>query len=259
MKQNIILWIVTIIIVFLAGYMSSATGPYYPISGTIGLEGQPATFKFDRIYKGNEGYIVTVSTEVKNLNAFLLWRIASEVKITNPTQWQKIEMSYSGNIYSAKLPVSKPGQKISYRVVLNYKGNQYYLPVDKPVTIQLWGKVNPEVLQIFYFILFGGLILAVRTGLEVFKDKPKMGIYTIFTGIFFFLYAICLVPLVKSYELNAINHKVPPVLQLLTVQSVSLLILWILGMAAIFNIKGNKSIPLILSAATLVIYVVIHF
>ena len=239
--------------------MNSATGPNYPVSGTIGLEGQPATFRFDRTYKGNDSYIVTVNTDVKNINAFLIWRMVSGIKNTNPTPWQKIQMNYSGKLLTAKLPACKPGQKISYRVELYYKGNQYYLPVDKPVTIQLWGKVNPEILQIFYFVLFGGLILAVRTGLEVFKDKPRIGIYTIFTIIFFFLYSICLVPLVKTYQLNAINHSVPPVSQLLTVQSISLLILWIIGMAAIFNFKGNKFIPPIFSAATLIIYIAIHF
>jgi len=139
-------------------------------------------------------------------------------------------MSYSGKILTGKLPAGNPGQKISYRVELNYKGKQYYLPIDKPVTIELWGKVNPEILRLYYIILFGGLILAVRTGLEVFKDKPRIGIYTVFTVIFFFLYSLCLVPLVKTYQLNAINHIAPPVSQLITLQSVLLLILWIVGM-----------------------------
>jgi len=167
-------------------------------------------------------------------------------------------MNYNEKVFTSKIPAGKPGQKIIYRVELNYKEHQYFLPVDKPVTIELWGKVNPEILRIYYFLLFGGLILAVRTGLEVFKNKPKIGIYTIFTVIFFFLYSIWLVPLIKTYELNAINHNVPHITQLLTIQSLSLLILWIIGMAAIFNIKGNKFIPPVISVLTLVIYIVIH-
>jgi hypothetical protein len=266
MKQNLILWLGTIIIVFLAGYMNSTTGPYYPVSGTIGLDGQPVTFKFDKIYRGNDGYVVNISTDVKNINASLIWRIVSEnnninivhaVRVKNSANWQKTQMNYSGNILTGKLPAGKPGEKISCRVELNYNGKQYYLPVDKPVTIELWGKVNSGILQIYYFLLFGGLILAVRTGLEVFKDKPKIGIYTVFTVIFFFLYSFCLVPLVKTYELNAINHSVPSVSQLLSLQSVSLLILWIVGMAAIFNFKKNRFIPLIISVLTLIIFIAI--
>ncbi len=267
MKQNFILWLGTLIIVFLSGYMSNVTGPYYPISGSIGLDGQPATFKFDKIYWGNDSCLVIVYTDVKNIDAFLLWRdvydnsnnsaLIPEIKY-NSVSWQRIAMNNKDNILTAKLPASNPGHKINYRVELNYKGNQYYLPVDKPVTIEFWGKVNPGILQIYYFLLFGGLILAVRTGLEVFKDKPKIGVYTIFTVIFFFLYSVWLVPLVKSYELNAINHSVPTVLKLLTYQSVSLFLLWVIGLIAVFNLRGNKYIPPVLSAITLVIYIVIH-
>jgi hypothetical protein len=268
MKQNFILWLAAIIIVFLAGYMNSTTGPYYPVSGTIGLDGQPVTFKFDKIYKGNDGYVVNISTDVKNISAWLIWRIVPENNNNNivnsgegknSVNWQKTKMNYSGKIITGKLPAGKPGEKISCRVELDYNGKQYYLPADKPVTIELWGKVNPEILQLYYFLLFGGLILGVKTGLEVFKDKPKIGIYTIFTVIFFFLYSVCLVPLVKTYELNAINHIIPSLSQLITAQSFSLLILWIVGMGLIFNIKGNKIIPLILSGLTLIIYITIHF
>jgi len=267
MKQNFILWLSSIIIAFLAGYMNNVTGPNYPVSGSIGLDGQPATFKFDRTYRGNDGYFVTVNTDEKDINAFLLYRNVPKLSYskiidsgsTNDIgSWQKAEMNYSGKLYSGKLPVGKPGQKIMYRVELNYKGNKYYLPTDKAVTIQLWGKVNPEILRIYYFVLFLGLILAVRTGLEVFKDKPKVGIYTIFTVISFFLYAVCVVPLVKSYELNAINHSVPPVSQLVSVQSVSLMVLWIIGMIVIFNYKGKKFIPITLTALTLIIYIALR-
>jgi hypothetical protein len=246
--------------------MNSVIGPFYPVSGTIGLDGQPVTFKFDKIYKGNDSYKVTVQTDVKDINTFLLWKIVLGNKIINNREkgnndisdsWKRIAMKSSGKILTGELPEGYPGQKIAYRVELNYKNKQYYLPVDKPVTIELWGKVNPGIIQLYYFILFGGLILAVRTGLEVFKTKPKIGVYTVFTLIFFFLYTICIVPLTKTYELNAINHSVPPVSQLLTLQSILLLILWIVGMSAIFNFKGNKIIPPLLSALTLVIYLAV--
>ena len=252
MKQNLFLWLGTIIIVFLAGYMRSTLGPYYPVSGAIGLDGQPVTFKFDKIYRGIDGYIVSVNTDVKDLKAFVLW---STDKGEN---WQKTEMNYSGKLYTGKLPRYNPGQKINYRVEMIYKGALYYLPVNKPVTIVLWGKVNAGILQIYYFVLFGGLILAVRTGFEIFKDNPKFGVYTVFSFIFFFLYSICLVPLVKTYELNAINHSVPNISQLLSLQSVSLLTVWIAGMAAIFNLRRNKYIPPIVSVLTLIIYITIN-
>lgn len=264
MKNNIILWLGTFIITFLAGYMHSVTGPNYPVSGTIGITGQKVTFKFDKIYRGYDSYIVFILSDVKDVKAFLLWKDVSSIHITNsiqkqpPSSWNRVTMSDSGAFIMGKIPKHSPYNKVAYRVELNYDGKQYYLPEDKPVTMEFLGYVKPSVMNIFYFVLFGGLILAVRTGLEAFNNNRRIGMYTIFTLIFFFLYTIFVVPLKSTYELNAINHFVPSFNSLMTYQSVSLFVLWIIGLALIFNFKGNKVIPLVISSLTLIIYIFVQ-
>jgi hypothetical protein len=266
MKKNIILWIGTLILTFLGGYLHNASGPYYPVSGTIGVEGKMITFKFDKIYRGNDNYNVFIRSDLKDVKAFMLWKDVPPktttllpLKNLSKSAWNREVMSDSGSLIMGKIPKHIPGAKVTYRVELNYNNKQYFLPEDKPAAIMFLGKVNPSVMNIFYFVLFGGLILAVRTGLETFNDKPRIGMYTIFTLIFFFLYTICVVPLKRTYELNALNHFVPPVNSLLTYQSVSLLILWIIGLVLIFNFRQNKIIPLVISSLTLIIYIVIQY
>ncbi|MDR3611607.1 MAG: hypothetical protein P4L27_13645 [Ignavibacteriaceae bacterium] len=264
MKQNIILWLGTIIITFLAGYMHNVTGPDYPVSGTIGIHGQKVTFKFDKIYSGNDSYNVIIKSDVKDVKAFLLWKDIPPYHLSPgllkqlPSVWHRAVMSDSGSFIKGRIPKHNPETFAAYRTELNYNGKQYFLPEDKPVTIKFLGYVNSSVMNIFYFVLFGGLILAVRTGLESFNNNRRIGMYTIFTCIFFFLYAVCLVPLKSSYELNALNHFVPPIHSLITFQSLSLLLLWIIGLSLIFNFKGNKIIPLVLSSLTVILYIFIH-
>ena len=262
MKKNIILWLATLIIIFLAGYLHNAAGPYYPVSGTIGIENKMVTFKFDKIYRGNDSYNLIIKSDVKDIKAFLLWRDVSDKSITaNPYAnqfapvWHREVMTDSEYFIKGKIPKHNPHEKVAYRMELNYNGKQYFLPEDKPVTIMFLGHVNSMVMQIFYFVLFGGLILAVRTGLEAFKNNHRIGMYTIFTLIFFFLNAVCVVPLKSTYELNAINHFVPTVSSLITYQSFSLFILWIIGLFLIFHFKGNRGIPLVMSLMTLIIYI----
>jgi hypothetical protein len=266
MKKNIILWTGTLILTFLAGYLHNAAGPDYPVSGTIGIEGKMITFKFDKIYRGNDNYNVFIRSDINDIKAFMHWKDISTttntllvLKNLNKSTWNREVMSDSGSLIIGKIPKHNPGSKVTYRVELNYGGKQYFLPEDKPASVMFLGKVNSSVMNIFYFVLFGGLILAVRTGLETFNDKPRIGMYTIFTLIFFFLYAICVVPLIRTYELNALNHFVPSVTSLLTYQSVSFLILWIIGLILIFNFKRNKIIPLVISSLTLLIYILIQF
>jgi hypothetical protein len=224
------------------------------------------TFKFDKIYRGNNSYNVFIRSDVKAVKAFLLWKdtpanAVSGKPLKNQVTpiWQRDLMADSGYLIKGKIPKHNPGEKVAYRVELNYGGKQYFLPEDKPVIIMFQGHVNPGIMQIFYFVLFGGLIFAVRTGLETFNDKPRLGLYSIFTLIFFFLYTICVVPLKRTYELNALNHFVPPLNSLVTYQSISLFILWVIGLTLIFNFKGNKIIPLVISSLTLIIYIFIHY
>jgi len=265
MKKNIILWLGAVIITFLAGYMHNATGQDYPVSGTIGVESKQITFKFDKIYRGNDTYKVLIRSDVKGVKAFLLWRnivflrLAPGISKQLLSPWSKEIMSDSGSFITGKIPKHHPESQAVYRVELDYGGKQYFLPEDKPVTIKFLGFVNFSVMNIFYFILFGGLILAVRTGVEAFNDNRRIGMYTIFTLIFFFLYAVCVVPLKRSYELNAINHFVPPINSIVTYQSLSLFFLWIIGLVLIFNFKGNRIIPLVISSLTIIIYIVIHY
>jgi hypothetical protein len=265
MKKNIILWLGAAIITFLAGYMHNATGLDYPVSGTIGIEGKMVTFKFDKIYRGNDSYKVLIRSDIKDVKAFLLWRnseflqLAPGIQKSIPSPWHKEIMSDSGSFILGKIPKHPPESQAAYRVELDYGGKQYFLPENRPVTIKFLGFVNSSVMNIFYFILFGGLILAVRSGVEAFNDNRRIGMYTIFTLIFFFLYAICVVPLKRSYELNAINHFVPTINSIVTYQSLSLFILWIIGLVLIFNFKGNRIIPLVISSLTIIIYIVLYY
>jgi hypothetical protein len=266
MKKNIILWTGTFILTFLAGYLHNAIGPDYPVSGTIGIEGKMITFKFDKIFRGNDSYNFFIRSDLKDIKAVLLWRDVPSItnsllplKNLNKSPWNRVIMSDSGSLIMGKIPKHNPCSKVSYRVELNYGSKQYFLPDDKPATIMFLGKVNPSVMNIFYFVLFTGVILAVRTGLETFNDNPRIGMYSIFTLIFFFLYTICVIPLKRTYELNALNHFVPSVTSLLTYQSVSLLILWITGLILIFNFRQNKIIPLVVSSLTLMIYILIQY
>src|ERR1035437_10180706 len=103
MKKNIILWLGAIIITFLSGYLRNVIGPDYPVSGTIGFEGKMVTFKFDKIYRGNNSYNVFIRSDVKAVKAFLLWKDFSTNAFTGlhpknqfVSTWHREIMSDSG-------------------------------------------------------------------------------------------------------------------------------------------------------------------
>ena len=70
MKQSIILWISAILITFLFGYFNSVTNNDFPISGTIGIDGQKVTYKFEKVYgidaNKNNNYEIFIRTGNKH-------------------------------------------------------------------------------------------------------------------------------------------------------------------------------------------------
>ena len=54
MKQQIILWISSIVLTFLTGYFYSVTRDDFPVTGTIGIEGKKVSYYLPKVYYGKD-------------------------------------------------------------------------------------------------------------------------------------------------------------------------------------------------------------
>jgi hypothetical protein len=107
-------------------------------------------------------------------------------------------------------------------------------------------------------VLFTALLLSFRTGLEYFNDNQKIKKLTLPAVTFFFFYSIAVTPLRKTYELNAINKKVPPITELFDLQSIILFVLWITAMIVIFNSRNPKLPALVFSIITALVFLFVR-
>jgi hypothetical protein len=249
MKQVIILWLSALIITFLSGYFESILSTYYPITGTIGINGMKVSYKFDKVFRGKEDYTVMIRTDLRDLQGKLKWQIEDNKHIRNTVQM------ISGNeILYAEIPKQHPKTIVRYEVELISGDSTYILPQCK---IKFLGEVPPMIMFLFYFSLFGGLLLSTRTGMEYFNENQKIKKLSLFTVTFFFVLTIAVNPLKKSYELEAINKTVPPITGLFDYQSLILLFIWIVGMVVVFKSKNPKPAALVLSIITILIFLFI--
>lgn len=251
MKEQLILWTGAIVITFLIAYMGNVNGKYYPMSGTIGVNGEKITFKFDRIYRSNNDYTILLRKDVKNASAFIIWKKEGDVA------FNKVAMKDSGEVFKGSIPVQKPYTKVIYRCEVFQREKCYLLPADRTVKMVMIGNVPVTVMNLYFFFLFGGIFLSTRGALEYFNKNRKVKVYVLFTTIFFFCYTIAVTPLKMSYELNAISHSVPSIERLFNSQSVILLLLWIVGMIFIISKKNPGIRAIIFSLITILVYLLI--
>lgn len=249
MKQSVILWTAAIVITFLAGFAQRIKAPDYPVNGTIDMATGEASFSFDRIYSSKKAYRVWLANNCQNLQGVLHW------KNMDDTSWHNILMHADSGIIYAEIPAHPPLSKVIYSVELSDKGETFRVPVKSDVTMQFTGRV-PSQISMFYFIsLFAGLLLAVRTGFEVFKSNPRLRLYTIFTIISFFSFTFLFSTVKKGCELGIIGGtKIAPIADIFSSGPVILFIWWLLAMILIFNIKKPKIYAGIAAAGTIVIF-----
>lgn len=246
MKNQIILWLSSIIIVFLIGYVKNVTYKYYPVTGTFGIEGYKVSYKLDQETFDQSSYKNIIISDVKGLTGKLIWFKEDE---RNELTFREIDKGLV-----CEIPIFKPGQKITYKLILNYKNRTYKIPEKDFVRLTFWGNI-PSPVNILYFIfMYGGLILSIRCLLELFNDKKNLKKYAFITSALFIILTSIIFPLRSSYKLGAINTYVPPFTDLLSPVLLVILLLWIVGTILLFSKKYSGAITIILVSTTVVLF-----
>ncbi len=233
MKQNIILWICAAIIVFVAAYYKTITSPYYPVSGAFGIEGERVTFKFDKLWRGEGDYPVMIRTDKKGLEGFIKWKPADK------TNWDSIALKEGNLILSGSIPRQR--NIVFYKAEIIYKGKSFIVPRYEPVRLEFRNKISSSAESLFYFFLFGGLLLAIRSGLEVFRNNFKLKALTVFALIFFALLTFIFGPLRNSYDAGLLTDHIPQFGQIFLIRDALYFLIWLAGLLAIRRWK--YSIP----------------
>jgi hypothetical protein len=253
MKQNIILWTAAFIIIFLSGFLQSISSPYYPVSGTFGIEGKKVSYKLDRVHYGKELYKILIRIDIKGLHGKIEFRPKGE------GNWNEVPLISEKDILYGTMPVQKTGTEAEYRVVLFHSGKNYYLPSEKPILIKFFGKISPFVNALYYLTLFAGLILSTRTGLDFFNEHEKIKKLSLITAAILFANALIASPLRKTYELNAIGNNVLTITQIFPAGNLVLFALWMTAVIIIFNIKEYKWAAIISAVIMLIVFQVFVF
>jgi hypothetical protein len=246
MKNQINLWLSSIIILFLIGYIKNVTDKNYPVTGTFGIKGYKISYKLDKVSYEKSTYKNIIISDIKGVTGKIIWFRSDE---RYETEMIEIDRGLSGEI-----PVLKAGQKINYKIELAYNNKIYDLPQKDFVTLIFLGYI-PSAVRILHFIfLYGGMLMVIRSSFELFNQSKNLKKYIVITSAFFLILTIIINPLRNGYKLGAINNYVPPVLDLLEPGYLAILFLWVVGTIFIFNTKMQSTVTIITSVATIIIF-----
>lgn len=246
MKESFILWLSSIIILFLLSYFKSVFGEYYPVTGTFSIDGQKISYKLDKVEYG-DNYKLLVRTDYENLEGQV---IVNSDKVKNYT----IELDKSDNILFAEINKKIAGNNFSYSLILKGKEKVYRIPKEGETKFIFYGKIPNMLNWLYMLFLYSGLILIIRSGLEQFKTNRRTKNFLVITSIVLLTFLMMINPLYLSYKFEYINKSIPPIQDLFPINFLIITILWIVVTVFVFLKKRDKPFVLITSIICLLIY-----
>lgn len=243
MKNEIILWLSSLVIIFLLGYVKNVTDRDYPITGTFGIEGKKVSYKLDRVSFNKIFYKNIIISDIKGIDARFI--------ILNGDERDEIPYKEIDRGLEVEISKLKSGQQLDYKLIINHNTDIFEIPQNDFVTLTFWGYIPSPVKTLYFILLYGGLLVSIRSLLELLNKNNNLKKYAFIACTLFITLSILIYPLYNSYKLGAINQFVPPIGDLVSPMLLTILSLWVIGAIFIFNKFYIKTVTIIVSIATI--------
>jgi len=250
MKNEIILWVSSLIIVFLIGYVKSVTDKDYPVTGTFGIEGKKVSYKLDKVCFNKSSYKNLIISDIKGIKAHF--------SMIKEGQQKSISYNEIDRGLEVEIPKTKPGDKINYRIIIDYNKDIFEIPKKGYITLTFWGSIPSPVSILYFILLYAGLLMSIRSLFEGFTKKVNLKKFVFINCTLFITLLIIVYPLYNTYKLGAMNHFVPPISDLVNPLLVLILCVWIIAAVFIFNKKFIRTATSLAVCATLLIYFLLN-
>ena len=160
MKKTVY-WILAVVITLALSIYQRMTGPTYPKKVTIELDGEQYKVKLPRSgVQQNE--VITLKGVPQNTDAQLHYH-----RYPSHDDYTTVDFVWKDGAWQAALPVQPVAGKLQYYITVG--GKDY--PADEPVVIRFRNDVPASILVPHILLMFGAMLFAVYTFLQVVTRK----------------------------------------------------------------------------------------
>jgi hypothetical protein len=249
MKRSYHIWLLALLITVASAVYQRLTGPSYPKHYITLLNGKTISVTLNRAHAGIGNHRVEIETNDESISGTLEWK-----RYNTGDEFVSTPMNYSNGILSAELPHQPPAGKLQYRVILT-DGKQTF---TASTVIRFRGEVPTAIMILHIALMFGGMLLSARTGLEVFIKEPKLKLLTDLTLFFVAIGGLVFGPLVQQYSFDLWWTGVPFGYDLTDNKTLIAFIAWIAAASAVRISNNPKRWVLVASIVTLLVFLIPH-
>ncbi len=251
--KSILYWVLSLIIMLSAYTYQKMTGPTYPVSGDIEINGQTYEYELPRSSHEENYQLVELTIPDKSVSGIFIWK---RYKSHDTLTYQPMERH--GDKLIGKIPEQPPAGKVEYDIVLKTADGQEFKLTEEPVILRYKGRVPDYWLIPHIFFMFFGFWFAVRTGIEAIAKGKNLLQLTLWTTILLFFGGIILGPIIQKYAFGAFWTGWPFGHDLTDNKTLAAFIMWLVALWKLRKEATNRKWVIIAAIVTLAVFIVPH-
>ena len=251
MSRQAFFWILAFVITAGAAVYQRATGPTFPVIGKTELRGTSISYRFERSHSGSADHTVELVCPDRSARGVLFWK---RYKTDEP--WTSVPMT--GDPLRANLPGQPPAGKLMYYVKLTSGDTEAVVPPAGPVVIRFKGDVPLPILVTHIALMFIGMFVSTRAGLEFFRKNPSPGLLPYWTVALLAVGGLVFGPVVQKYAFDAYWSGWPFGPDLTDNKTALIVISWITAAIMLKRSRHPERWALAAAVITLGVYMIPH-
>lgn len=200
-RTSVVLWIVAFVLTVILAVFQRMTGPSYPKRGEVlAPDGQEVRFRLPRSHGGAGGLEVGIDPAEEIRGGILEWR---RYPVNEPWTAVTMRRAPDGRL-AASIPHQPPAGKVEYRLHLEVGDGRVSIPVDAPVVARYRADVPAWVLIPHIIAMFGSMLVATRSLLEVLRPSTPAPRRTVLVAMGLLMVGgLVLGPVVQKFAFGA--------------------------------------------------------
>ena len=251
-SKNVLLWVIAVIFTVSLVIYQRATGPTYPVRGSVDIEGETVKFKLLRTHNTGINAPVEIQVASKSISGKVTYK-----RFKSFDEWTTVELKNKDGYLVSSIPFQPPAGKVEYHVSLFKNGKEYQLN-EEPAVIRFKGAVPAAVLTPHIFFMFFSLLFGVRAGMEaIFRRKDTL----FYTGVALFTVTIgglILGPIVQKYAFDAYWTGWPFGHDLTDNKTAVIFIFWLIAFLKLRKNPAHKTMVVVATVVMLIVYIIPH-
>jgi hypothetical protein len=253
MWRNAGLWILAIVITMASAVYQRVTGPTYPVSDLVEFQGIEVSYELLRSHGGPGDQPVTLSVPDTTMGGALVWR-----RYKTDDSWTRQDLVRVDDNLTGTLPHQPPAGKLEYHIELVKGGETLLIPEDETIVTRFKGDVPSAVLVPHVLLMFLGMLVSTRAGLEALARGRRLRLYAFLAAALVFAGGMIFGPIVQKYAFDAYWTGFPLGMDLTDNKTLISMAMWVVALVALWKNSRPRWWVFAASVATLAIFMIPH-